>query len=326
MPTQTTATGNPRQDLAGSLMEFDVQADAEGYIAQRVAPVMEVAEPAGVYGVIPIESMLTNPDLKRAPKSGYARDDYELETKSWATTEKGKEEVIDQREARVYRNWFDVEAIATSRGRSAVLRDYERRISELVFNTSTYTGSSLTTAVSNEWDDKANATPVDDVEAACQKIYDATGIWPNALIINEKVFRNLRLAEDIRARIEGGGAGSGSTVREINAQKLAEVFGLEQILVAGGSKNTAKKGQAASVAQMWSGEYAMVAKVATSNDIQEPCIARTFHWSADGSTIGGAIESYGEDQVRGDIIRVRHETDESIIYKQCGHLLSNITT
>jgi hypothetical protein len=326
MATATTANATPRQDLQGSLIEFDVQADQSGYIGQQVAPVIEVGQVSGTYGVLPIEAMLSNPDLKRASKSGYARDDYEFNTDTWATTEKGKEEVIDAREAAIYRTWFDAELIAARRGRASLIRDYEKRVASLVYNASTYTGSSLTTAVSNEWDDAANATPVTDVEAACQTIYDNTGVWPNALIINEKVFRNLRLCADIIDRIEGSGAGSASTVRQITAQRLAEVFGLEQILVGGGSKNTAKQGQSASVGQIWSDEYAMVAKVATSNDIQEPCIARTFHWGEDGSTIGGAIEEYMSDEVRGKIIRVRHETDEKLIYKECGHLLSNITT
>jgi hypothetical protein len=70
----------------------------------------------------------------------------------------------------------------------------------------------------------------------------------------------------------------------------------------------------------------MVCRIATSNDMREPCIGRTFHWSEDGSLIGGAIEEYWEEQSRSNIIRVRHDTDEVIMYPQAGHLLSNVTT
>ena len=73
-------------------------------------------------------------------------------------------------------------------------------------------------------------------------------------------------------------------------------------------------------------EYAMVCKVATGRDFREPCIGRTFHWSADGSSIGGTVESYRDETVRADIIRVRHDVDELVLYPQAGHLLSNITT
>jgi hypothetical protein len=58
----------------------------------------------------------------------------------------------------------------------------------------------------------------------------------------------------------------------------------------------------------------------------EPCIGRMFHWSEDGSSPGGTVESYRDEIVRGNIIRVRHDVDEVVLYPQAGHLVSNITT
>jgi hypothetical protein len=107
---------------------------------------------------------------------------------------------------------------------------------------------------------------------------------------------------------------------------LAQVFDLDYVIVAGSSKNSAVEGQAPTPTQIWSDEYAMVCKVATSNDMREPCIGRTFHWSEDGSSIGGSIEEYYEEQSRSKIIRVRHDVDEVVMYLQAGHLLSNVTT
>jgi hypothetical protein len=98
------------------------------------------------------------------------------------------------------------------------------------------------------------------------------------------------------------------------------------VIVAGTSRKNAKEGQASSQVQIWSIEYAMVCKIATSNDMREPCIGRTFHWSQDGSSIGGSVESYREEAIRSDVIRVRHDVDEIILYPQAGHLLSNITS
>jgi hypothetical protein len=107
---------------------------------------------------------------------------------------------------------------------------------------------------------------------------------------------------------------------------LARVFDLEYVIVAGTSRNSAKEGQTATPVQIWSSEYAMVAKIATSADMREPCIGRTFHWAQDGSSIGGTVESYREEAIRGDVIRVRHDVDEVILYPEAGHLLSNVTT
>ena len=90
-------------------------------------------------------------------------------------------------------------------------------------------------------------------------------------------------------------------------------------------KNTANEADSVSLSSVWSNEYAMVCRVATSNDMHEACIARTFHWGADGSSVGGTVESYRDETVRGEIIRVRHDVDEVVMYPEAGHLLSNIT-
>ena len=70
----------------------------------------------------------------------------------------------------------------------------------------------------------------------------------------------------------------------------------------------------------------MVARVARSNDLREPCVGRIIHWGEDGSQIGGAMESYYSPETRADIIRCRHQVDEKILYPAAADLLSNITT
>jgi hypothetical protein len=70
----------------------------------------------------------------------------------------------------------------------------------------------------------------------------------------------------------------------------------------------------------------MVCRIAETNAIEEPCLARTIHWGEDGSTIGGTVETYYEDQSRGDVVRARHEVEEKIVYTEMGQLLYHVTT
>lgn len=291
----------------------------------QVFPVIETGLQSDNPGKIPVEELLFNGSTKRASGGNYNRGDWNFTTFSYATEEHGWEEPVDARDEKRYRHFFQAEQIAAARAYGIVQRNHEQRVADAVFNTSTWTGSSLTTAVTNEWDDATNATPIVDVEAAVQKIYDNSGLWANALVIDRKVFRNLRNCDEVIERINSSGAGNASKASDVTAAMLAAVFDLEHIIVAGSSKNTANEGQSASIGQIWDDEYAMVCRIATSGDIREPCIGRTFHWSEDGSNIGGTIESYWEEQSRSNIIRVRHETDEVVMYPQAGHLLSNIT-
>jgi hypothetical protein len=120
------------------------------------------------------------------------------------------------------------------------------------------------------------------------------------------------------------GAGTPIKAADITAQILANCFDLDEVIVADSSKDSANEGQAVDIDQIWSDEYAVLLRVPKTNRIEEPCLARTIHWGADGSVIGGQIETYYEEQNRGDIVRVRHETQERIMYTALGYLLSNI--
>ena len=322
MPTSVTSLATLRPDLAASFEAFDLEAEKAGYIARKVLPSVDVASQAGNFGKIPLEQLLQQRDTKRAPGSGYARGNFTFDDSTYSCEEHGAEEPIDDREAKMYAEYFDAEQIATQRAYNSVLANAEKRVADTIFNTSTWTGASLTTDISAlPWATLATAKPLTNVEAAVQKVYDGSGLWPNALVINKKVFRNLRNTPEVIDRIASSGAGDRNLASDVTLQMLAQAFDLDYIIVAGGSLNSAKEGQNASVGQIWSSTYAMVCRVATSSDFREPCIGRTFHWGADGSSIDGAIESYRDEVVRANIIRVRHDVDEVVLYAQAGHLL-----
>lgn len=325
MGAPSTVQATLRPELGAGLVQFDLAMDRAGFIAQRVLPVLDVGASAGPFGKIPLEQLLKGGDTTRTNKGGYNRGEWTFDKDTFSTEENGWEERVDERESNLYREFFDHEQISAARALDVVLREYEKRVAALVFNATTWTGTALTTAVQNEWSDLSNATPIADVEAAVKWVYANSGLWPNALIINRKVFRNLRNCDEVIERIQSAGAGFPTRAADITAAQLAAVFDLDYILVGGSTKNAAKEGQTRSLSQIWSDEYAMVCRIATSQDPKEPCLGRTLHWSVDGSQIGGTVESYEEVQTRGEIIRVRHDTDEKILYPQCGHLLSNIT-
>jgi len=325
MPSPTSALTTLRPDLA-SFLEFDLESDRLGYVASQCFPVVDVASQAGVFGIIPVEQLLQQRTTNRAPGSGYSRGNFTFQTTTYACEEHGAEEPVDDRQARMYREYFDAEQVSTLRAFSSVLRNAEQRVADVVFNTTTFTGSSLFTSVTDEWDDVATCVPITNVDAAVKKVWDNSGLWANALIINQKVFRNLRRCSQIIDAIESSGAGDAAKQSDITADQLARVFGLDFVIVAGATRNSAKEGQTFAASQIWSDEFAMVCRVATTADMAEPCIGRMFHWSEDGSSVGGTVESYRDEVVRANIIRVRHDVDEVLLYAQAGHLLGNVTT
>jgi hypothetical protein len=323
MPAPRTALNGYRPDL-GTMFDFDSMMNQRGFIASRVAPVFESAVQSGTYGRIPIKQLLQEPEVGRDSRGNYNRFNFTFDDATFATKERGIEIPVDRRQAKMYREFFDFEVVCTANALDVVLRAAEKRVADLIFNATTFT--SYTAAVTNEWDDFTNATPVTDVNAAVKAMWNATGLWANALVINRHVFRNLRMCDEVTDKVASLGAGASIEPSKITEAVLASVFDLRHIIVAGSARDTANEGQAATIAPVWSNEYAMVARVAETDMIEEPCLARTIHWGEDGSRIGGTIETYYEDQSRGDVVRARHEVEEKVMYTALGYLLSNITT
>jgi hypothetical protein len=326
MSSPSTSLATLRPDLGGSFEEFDVLADQQGFIGLQIMPVVNSELPGGTFGKIPLEELLQNPEVDRDNKSGYNRIDWNFTDEPFATHERGLEIPVDRRAAAMYKNYFSAEMISAKLVRAMVLLAAEKRYAAKLFSTDTFSGD-MTNAVTNEWDDFENATPIDDIAAACLAVWLRTGVWPNALVTNRLVFRNLRRCDQVKESIQSAGAGSATKATDITAAMLASVFDMEKVIVAGGAKNAADKGQNRSISQVWSNEYALVTRVGSGDeDIVEPCIGNTIHWAGDGSQVGGTMETYYDERVRGDVVRCRHDVDEKVKYPEMGQLLSNITT
>ena len=318
MPKPSTQLSRSRPDIAESMVEFDLQANNNKMIATQLLPVFEANAQAGNFGRIPLESLLEESKTDRASGGSYGRGDYEFEDVFFATKEQGWEEPVDDRDAKIYADYFDAEMIAADRAQSKILVNQEKRAAAITFGN----GSINTTAAGTVWSTAASATPVTNVETAVQAVWARTGLWPNAIVMSYLLFRELRQCSEVLDRIESSGAGDQTRASDVTTAQLAAVFDLDHVLIAGGSRNTAKKGQTASVAQIWDKTKCMVATVATGQDLREPCIGRTFHWSEDGSSIGGTVESYRAEDLRSEIIRCRHETQEKLIYPEAAEIIT----
>lgn len=326
------STAITRMDLSSTFHEFDLGMSRRGFIAPRTLRPRLVGVQAADIGKVPIEALLRTEDDSRAPGAGYRRGDFEFSKFSYATDEHGKEETLDDRTLAVFRDMLDAEMIHAARAEDVVMRNFEIAVAAALYDTAVWTGAALTTALTHEWDDKTNAVPIDDIEAGKRKVIEGSGLMPNALICNRKQLFGLRTCAQVVDLIKFSGK---DDPKNINAKMLAEIFDLEMVLVAGGDaiKATNKEGQSFAGSPIWGDEYAMLARVATTDDPKEPCVGRTFIWTGDGPGMPGSdtelavlMEEYREENRRGSVIRARNDRDIVIMYAEAAHLLSNVTT
>lgn len=323
------STAITRFDLAATFSEFDLAMSRKRFIGPRVLKPRLVGIQGADVGKVTLESLLRTLPDERTPGAGYKRDDAEFTKFSYATEEHGREVALDDRQLKIFRDILDAEAISSARALDMVCRNYEIAAAAALYDVAVWTGAALTTAITEEWDTAASAVPITDVEAAKRKVRDGCGLEPNALICNRNQFWNLANTAQVVDRIKYWG---GDDPKEINEKMIAALLDLEHVIVAGGIKNTASEGQSASLSRIWSDEYAMVARVAETEDPQEPCVGRTFMWNEENAGTGTdeelavIVEEYREEGVRGSVVRARNDRDIVVMYAEAAHLLSNVTT
>lgn len=328
MAHPSSALSTLRPELS-TFEELDLEMQRRGYVATEIMPSFQVGKASGTFSVIALKSLLANADAdtKRTSTGGYNRGDYSFEERSFQTKENGWEEPVDSREKNMYSSFFDLEQVAALRAWEHVLNSLERRVIQAAVTDTVTAGQ--TTAAGAVWTNTSSATPIVDVNSASEAVWLRTGLWPDTLVLTRRAFRALRLTDDVINAVQAAGAGESAEQKKVTAAMLAEVFDVEKVVVADAIKNTANRGQAVSIGSVFPENQALLCKSASSNDFKEPCLGRTFHWGGDGSVVGGdqlmgVVERYREESSRKDIVRVRHETDEFILYPEMAQVVTGI--
>lgn len=316
--------GTLRPDLAGALEAFDIS-EREGYIAQLVLPVFNVTMQSDTIPKILVSELLREAVVERAAGTGYNRDQMKFGTDSYATVDRGVEEVIDDRDRNRYKYYIDAEILAAKRAKRKIWTALEKRVAALIFNTTTWTGASLTTAVATPWSTVATATPITDVTAALLKVYNGSGLRANTVIISYATFLNLRNCAQIIDRLKYNGI---QDVRpsKISQSDMAQALGVERVLVASQPRLTNIEGATTAIGSIWGTTMAMVCKTIDpgDQDIRTPGLGRIFNWTEDGSDVDGTVEQYEDTRVRGNVIRVRNDVMEKVLLTESGHLLTSV--
>lgn len=308
-----------RPDLGTAFNQFPFYS-AMGFVALDVLPILPVSFQSANYAVIKAEAMLTLQDLKRGPGGGYKRSDYTFIQDSYATVEYGLEELIDDRQRKLYINSFDAE-------RYAVDRLMLRLMTNLEVLTAAAVQGSLggTAAISVPWSSASSAAPVTDVRAAKIALRALNGFNPaNAVLIMDwEVLEYLKDNAQILERVKYSGRND-TDHGKITADAIAEALGVRKLIVAGMMKNTADAGQNKSLSAIWDRTKVTLAHLSPSGDIQLPGLGHTFSWSEDGASPEGTFEEYREEQNRSQVIRCRAEFQSKVKYSNAGYVLTSV--
>jgi len=296
---------------------FKMNPADQGFIAGQVARTLYGTTKSGTIGAMTRKSTIAGTDSNlRAPGTAFNRGQIAGEGIPYECKGYGFEQPVPDEDLEFYDSMAQALMAGGLVARGQMLTDLERRVSALIFNTTTFTGSALYTDVSAAPWATAGTDVISHVTAAKEKVRKS-GTKANALIIGEATLQNLLINTGIKSRFPGANMISEQVLRA----NMAAIFGLKYLLVGGAVYDSANPGQTISVADAWSNTYAMVAKVAETDMPTEACVARTVSWKAMGKGTDAMVKIYREDQTASNIIQGQMFTDEVVVDANFGHLL-----
>lgn len=171
------------------------------------------------------------------------------------------------------------------------------------------------------WND-ANSDPIADVRSAKRAILLATGFEPNTLTLGTAVFDALVDHPDIIDRIKYGQTPGAPAM--VNESTLAQLFGLDRILVSKAIQNTAAKGQT-EVSVFIAGNHALLSYVTPTPGIMVPSAGYTFSWTGwmGASGMGHRIKRFRMEQLEADRIEAQMAYDQKVVGADLSFFFNN---
>jgi hypothetical protein len=249
-----------------------------------------------------------------------------FEWDSYQTLEYGLEERVDDVVARRMESFFDAEVVTGKFLMNSLMIDYEIETELKTFDPTTFTA----THASVMWNNTNIATfdvPL-DMNAAIERM-TYLGEVPTSVVMSLQLWNLIRRSQKLQTYVYGylnvnqGGS-------QITEQMFANVFGLQEVIIAKKSYDTTLKGGltptstpaqvAAAVVPVWPSDWCALVRRA-EGDFMNGGVGRTIIWDADAP--GGLFtsESYRDEKRRGNMLRVRSNRTTKVVSPNCVQLI-----
>lgn len=338
-----TATPLPEVDLvlATALALF------EGFIAQRLLPAFESLKRHGTLPFNVHDRRIYT--AARAPDGSFQRILTEVGAKEFLCGEYGLESVLFDSDIPVYGTRERGQQHKASQTALSLLTTREAAAAALLFSTDTFSGSSRLVSIAGgkEWGaaatevPNASAVPLTDFGKAIGLLEDR-GFRRDQLSIvlpvktNRILSTTSQMITQVRAMPAYANLGANAIPAIIPGSVLASLLGVKEVIVAGSVKDTSNRAKASVIAPLWDPEKVLVAYLSQS-DYDDAGLGRTIVSSegldrsalsaaADLPTDPGLIfhtDSYREEKVTGDVIRVREQSIQKVLNADAGVLIDN---
>jgi hypothetical protein len=290
------------------------------FIGEQVMPVITVPTKAGIYPKVVTGSgrLLTGNGDVRMPDGSYPRQTRGWTSDTYDCLDRGLEEAVDDTVAKDVGRFFDVEVATAGWLLRSMKISYEQRVAAAIMSTGTF-GGGTAPVVSYIAANIATINFPADIIAAIQRV-QSKGEMPDTIILSSNVADRIAQSTIFQNWLRGNRPAD-STLG-VNANMLQQIFaykGIKNVFIGQSVVNTAKEGQTAVISKIWGDTYIWVGSV-QGGTIEGGGSGRTFVWNEEGGM--WVTETYRDEKVRSNILRVRQNETEKVTNANAGTLIT----
>lgn len=300
-----------------ALSQFARYYSNNAFVAEFLFPRVPVNNQSDKFWLYGRENQAQRENTKRAPGSPAERIAQTLSNTNYNAVDHSLARLIPDEERANFQagTGGNVEQWATQTIMDKLFLDEEISAAALATDTTKYAaGNSVTLAGTSLWSDKANSTPIDDVETA-KSVIRQIGKAPNTMVISDPVMKALNVHPAIlqrRVYTKGGG---------ISLEDLAAIFQIDKVYAA-----SAVKLDLNDVASFVWGNHVVVAYVEQTANPMDVSLGKTFVWQNAPGTVAGFQVEIGRvspPSAKSDELADHFYYDQRVTSNVSGYLIKN---
>lgn len=299
--------------------------DPANFVAGRVFPVVPVQKQSDRYYVYDRSYWLRNAMKKRAPGTESAGGGWAVDnTPSYFADVWAEHKDVDDQIRANQDPVIDMDRDATEFLSQQALLNMELQWAAAYFTTGLWTGSTTGTDITpgTLWD-ATGGDPQLDVDTEAAAVLEKTGYKPNKLVLGHRAWiRGVKNNAKVLDRIK-------YTQRGVVTEDLvASLLGLEQVLVAGGTQNTALEGATPAYDFVVGDNDALLLYAAPRPSLLQPSAGYTFAWTGflGAGPMGQRIKRFRMDHLSSDRVEIEQAFAQKLVAADLGVFFSNVVT
>lgn len=283
----------------------------EKFLWDKIAPSSKVDQKSGTFFIYTRDFWFRRPQgVKRGSDGEYSRVGYGVSTDTYNTDEHGLEHAIDDAKRKASQTPEDLETIGTQYLTNLIQLELEKQVAAAAFVTGVW-GTSNTLTGANKWSDYDGSDPIANVDLATRTVKRNTGAKPNTLFVGRLGWENLKEHPLILDKYKHTQKGI------MTPELVAAVLDVDELVVGDSVENTAQEGASFTGGDIWTDNALVLVRNNPALGVANG--AYTFQWDERGN-IPWAVETYRDEKVRSDILRVFSHWVVKIVSAQHGYL------